>query len=486
MNKRKKHNGIQLELNFNGEEGNRFKEHLDNGDFTVLLEMHAPPGNTKMEDAVEEGAEMEYTVSARTKIFSALAFTDRWSYPDAMDNVEYASLICQQERDRHVLFLSGRMNTLPEILTAASHAENEGFPNIVPVSGRSRKEDTLRLLNSKKVFFSESILSLKALTEKFGDRLHLGAVVNPYQYTVCSSLAQTSKFMKKVACGTSFAIANYGWDLKKLQELRCSLFRRGQTMPLLGGFMMLTPDYAEEICAGKVPGVRLSPDLQAMLRQEAMHSSAQFEAAQLRRLQIHAAGAKFLGCSGLILSHVGNPAQAEIVLRRIEEALEEFSSFQEYLEAYNEYYGRLNMAPYPYQFYAFSDLLKKLYTSELPEIANVEFPEQNLWSKIRMELLEHLCRNAHTLPAKERYFTKKLLASCQTCNFCRLPLTSFVCPERCPKKMANGPCGSVQVDGRCIYTAKECIFAEQIRYAAQKNDFASLEEGIAPQENGNG
>ncbi len=473
--------GIQLELNFNGVEGNRFKEHLDNGNFTVLIEMHSPPGNTKAEDAFEIGSEMEYTVSARTKVFASLAFTDRWSYPDAMDVVEYASTICQQEKDRHILFLSGRNRSLDEIRHAAGHALNEGFRNIVPVSGRSRKEDTLRDLNGRKTFFTESILSLQALNKDRGKNLHLGTVVNPYQYTVCSSLAQTSKFMKKALCGATFAISNYGWDLKKLQELRCSLFRRGLTIPLLGGFMMLTPDYAEEICAGKVPGVRLSPDLQVMLRQEAMHSSAQFEAAQLRRLQIHAAGARFLGCSGIILSHVSTAAQAEILLRRIEEALEEFTCFEEYLEAYNEYYGRLNMAPYPYQFYAFNDLLKKLYTAELPEIASVEFPEQTLFTSLRIELLEKLCGNAHIFPASERLFTKKLLAGCRSCPSCRLPLTSFVCPERCPKKMANGPCGNVQVDGRCIHTEKECIFAEMIRYAAEKNDFAAIEEIIAPQ-----
>ncbi|MBR2364767.1 MAG: methylenetetrahydrofolate reductase C-terminal domain-containing protein [Lentisphaeria bacterium] len=477
----KNHKGIQLELNFNGVEGNRFKEHLDNGNFTVLIEMHSPPGNTKMADAYELGAEMEYTVCARTKVFSALAFTDRWSYQDAMDNIEYASTICQQERDRHVLFLSGRMSRPEKMLDAAGHAKNEGFRNVIPVSGRCRKEDTLRSMNSGKIFFTESVLALRSLKDNFGDFLHLGTVVNPYQYTVCSSMAQTCKFMKKVSAGASFAISNYGWDLKKLQEMRCSLFRRGLTMPLLGGFMMLTPDYAEEICAGKVPGVRLSPDLQVMLRREAMHSTAQFEAAQLRRLQIHAAGAKFLGCSGLVLSHVEKPAQAEILLRRIEEALEEFSSFQEYLEAYNEYYGRLNMAPYPYQFYAFEDLLKKVYTAELPEIANVEFPEESIWAKVRTGLLERLCANAHTLPSTERGLTKKFLASCRSCPSCRLPLTAFVCPERCPRKMANGPCGSVQVDGSCIHTEKECIFAEQIRYAASKNDFACLEEIIAPQ-----
>ena len=287
--------------------------------------------------------------------------------------------------------------------------------------------------------------------------------------------------MKKVSCGASFAIGSYGWDLKKLQELRCSLFRRGRTIPLISGFMMLTADYAEEICAGKVPGVHLSPDLQLMLRQEGMHSAAQFEAAQLRRLQIHAAGAKFLGCSGLILSHVEKPSQAESLLRRIEEALEEFSTFEEWYSAYCEYYGRLDMAPYPYRFYAFEDLLQKLYTAELPDVTTVEFPPETFFSRMKRSLLEKLFADADKLPSSERRLTKKILASCRSCSSCRLPLTGFVCPERCPKKMANGPCGNALADGSCFLTGKECVFAECVRYAAVKNDFTFLEEIIAGQ-----
>ena len=473
--------GIQLELNFNGINGNRFKEHLDNGDFTVLIETHAPPGNIRKEDAGELGAELEYTVSARTKIFSALAFTDRWSYADAMDNVEYASMICPRERDRHVLFLSGKMKTTEELLTAAGHAQNEGFRNIVPVSGKAGKEEPLRNLYSGKTFFTESVLTLQALQEKFGDSLFTGCTVNPFQYTAPAVLAQTAKFMKKVSCGASFAVGSYGWDLKKLQELRCSLFRRGRTIPLISGFMMLTADYAEEICAGKVPGVHLSPDLQLMLRQEGMHSAAQFEAAQLRRLQIHAAGAKFLGCSGIILSHVEKPTQAESLLRRIEEALEEFSTFEEWYSAYCEYYGRLDMAPYPYRFYAFEDLLQKLYTAELPDVTTVEFPQETFFTRMRRSLLEKLFADADKLPSSERRLTKKFLASCRSCSSCRLPHTGFVCPERCPKKMANGPCGNALADGNCFLTGKECIFAECVRYAAVKNDFTFLEEIIARQ-----
>ena len=41
-------NGIQLEMNFDGAMGNRFKEKLDNGNFQVLVEVNAPPAETPL------------------------------------------------------------------------------------------------------------------------------------------------------------------------------------------------------------------------------------------------------------------------------------------------------------------------------------------------------------------------------------------------------------------------------------------------------
>ena len=73
-----KHNvGIQLEMNFDGPKGNRFRNKMNDGVFQVLLEVTPPPDNTPMEDAVARFAEVEYTVSARTDLSAALALVER-------------------------------------------------------------------------------------------------------------------------------------------------------------------------------------------------------------------------------------------------------------------------------------------------------------------------------------------------------------------------------------------------------------------------
>ncbi len=466
--------GIQLEMNFDGAMGNRFKEKLDNGNFQVLVEINAPPSETKLADAVARFSEIEYLVSAKQELNAALTFTDRYAYPDSLDNIQLAAALCRTDRDRHLICVSGRDRTVADLEKILGHAANEGFKNIIAVSGESIKDDSLKQVQSR--LFTESVHILRSIREKFNKNLFAGCAVNPYKYTPCTCFPQYFKLIKKINLGASFMVTQFGWDMLKLQELRWSLFRRSLHIPSIARFLVLTPDKAEEICSGKLPGVHISPDFQAMLRRETMHSMAQFEAAQWRRIQIHAAGARFLGYSGIQIAGLERPDQINIMLNRIKEALNEFAGFEEWRTAYLEYYARLDMAPYPYRFYEFEDLFSKAHPSEMPRMANAEIPPLEDGEKFKLNLARKLFANAGRLPASERYLTKKLLVSCRGCPECRLPSTAFVCPETCPKGMANGPCGASKANGECEHTAKECIYSKRMRIAAQDNDYISLEE----------
>ena len=466
--------GIQLEMNFDGAMGNRFKEKLDNGNFQVLVEVNAPPSETKLADAVTRFSEIEYLVSAKQELNAALTFTDRYAYPEALDNIQFAAALCKTDRDRHLICVSGRDRTVSDLEKILGHAANEGFKNIIAVSGESIKGDSLKQVQSR--LFTESVHTLRSIREKFNKNLFAGCAVNPYKYTPCTCFPQHFKLFKKISLGASFMVTQFGWDMLKLQELRWSLFRRSLHIPSIARFLVLTPDKAEEICSGKLPGVHISPDFQAMLRRETMHSMAQFEAAQWRRIQIHAAGARFLGYSGIQIAGLERPDQINIMLNRIREALNEFAGFEEWRTAYQEYYARLDMAPYPYRFYEFEELFSKAHPSEMPRMANAEIPPLEDGEKFKLNLAHKLFANADRLPASERYLTKKLLVSCRGCPECRLPSTAFVCPETCPKGMANGPCGASKANGECEHTSKECIYSKRMRIAAQNNDYISLEE----------
>ena len=56
-----------------------------------------------------------------------------------------------------------------------------------------------------------------------------------------------------------------------------------------------------------------------------------------------------------------------------------------------------------------------------------------------------------------RRILKKILAGCSGCGNCRLQDTAFICTAKCPKKLANGPCGGVKQNGRCEISSATCI-----------------------------
>ena len=51
------------------------------------------------------------------------------------------------------------------------------------------------------------------------------------------------------------------------------------------------------------------------------------------------------------------------------------------------------------------------------------------------------------------------LFGCQHCGECVLSSTAFVCSQRCPKRLRNGPCGGTGDDGSCeVYPDRKCVW----------------------------
>lgn len=471
--------GIQLEMNFEGPKGNRFRDKMNDGIFQVLLEVMPPPEQVPMEDAVARFAEVEYVVSSRTDLPAALTFNDFSGAPDnRLDTISFASALCKMDRDKHLLCVSGRSRPLSEIQKVLSHAASEGFRNVLVLSGGSIPGDTPA--DARKRHYTESVHILQSIREHFDGILNAGCAFNPFCYVPETSFPQYFKLMKKLTSGASFIVTQPGWDMRKLQELRWYLSTRSMPLPSIARLLMLTPDRTESICSGREPGIHISPDLEAMLRREMTHSINQFEAAQWRRLQIHAAGARLLGYSGIQIAGIDRPEMVTTLFSRISEALAEFKSFEDWLNAYRDYYERLELAPYPYRFYAFEDLLSSAQPPEQPVRSQSEIAPVSDLEMFRYRLASKLLAHADTLPPNEKRLTKKLLVSCRSCRECRLPQMHFICPENCPKGQTNGPCGAVRVDGRCEFGNQECIHARRMRLADHLNDYAAMEECIIP------
>ena len=64
---------------------------------------------------------------------------------------------------------------------------------------------------------------------------------------------------------------------------------------------------------------------------------------------------------------------------------------------------------------------------------------------------------------------------CQRCGECILSHTAFICSQRCPKRLRNGPCGGTGEGGSCeVYPERKCIWYLIYRRARRLKRIALL------------
>ena len=455
---------------------NRFRDSLSNGEFVLLVESSSPSLSNDPIAAGERLAAFEEAVLSVSNVNTALAVTDRYLSLDAWRAVEYANALREENRDRHVIYLSGRNTTGEELRQLSDAAAKSRLFNVVPVSGNCVPGDTLR--ECRKRVFSESVGVIRNLAER-KEPFFLGGTTNPYAYTPFTMMGQYFKLVKKLNAGASFVVAQAGWDMLKLQSLRWYFSGRSLFYPMIARLVLLTPNLVEKILAGEYPGINISPDFQKILEKELRYSLNQFEAAQYRRLELQAAGCRLLGFSGIQLAGAETPGRAKIAAERIGNALREFNSFDSWLEESNSYLARAEMSPFTGSFDLYDHTLRRAYPDEeIPVARDFGEPEITPGEKFRFKLRRFLFPHADRQRAESRRLLKKLFASCRGCSSCRLPKTEFICTEGCPKRLPNGPCGGVKPHGNCEIAPGECVHSRIVRLAHWNGTLPALEDEI--------
>ncbi len=455
---------IQLSMNFNSTGENRFKSLLDGAVFNLMLEVKLPAADADLDSAAARLKPFR-DIAAASQIPCGLAFLDDSTAYPTLNPCAFASALCPDSRDSHLIYVSGNSGSHESIEGLLAQCRLDGFKNIVAVSGKPAQKPSHPLESTR-------ILAINTLGK---DPLFAGCTVNPFKYNITGTMAQYFKLVRKINCGASFIVSQFGWDAKKIQELAWQLDRRSLTQPMLARALMLTPDDVESICAGKIPGIRFSVDFRNALKREMQHSTIQFEAAQWRRLQLHAAGVRFLGCTGLQIGGLTRPEQAEMALKLITESLNELKTFDDWLDAYSDYYSRMDMAPYPHRFYLFDNLLARDADSAHAKNSRRRVPQPSTGEKFRFRLSRFLFGKSSGTGTAEHRLSKRILASCRGCGHCRLDRCAYVCPEHCPRGFADGVCGEPDEAGNCPFNAQECVFARRVRLGLHTQDFYSLE-----------
>jgi len=467
-------NGIQINFDFT-EPKNHFKERLHKGTFFVLFEVNTPSRKRDFKSAAKHARSIEDAAFQIKNIETGLAITDKTESVDSWNVADFATeALSETNKDRHLIFISGKKSSRNHILDMMGRCASAGFRNVVPVSGDGYPNEIANLREKQLCFDSAHTLHL---IKKMEDRnaLYPGCVVNPFKHTPPNLFPQYFKLIKKLNFGSNFIITQIGWDMMKHQELRWYLDSRDFHYPTIARLQLLTPEITEDILAGNRPGIHISRDFKLILEKENQFGYQQFASAQWRRLQLQVAGCRLLGYSGIQLAGIERPEHLLTVCSKIKDALKEFSNFDTWKNAYQDHLARADMAPFAHGFY----LYKNLFSTSNPTNPEVN-PEGVLhchtWDKIHYKICKSMFSQDHLLAPDEHRLTKKIFTSCPTCSYCRLPLTHYICPEICPKGLANGPCGGTKPDTNCELRTKKCIHSKRAETATWLNEIDILEE----------
>ena len=462
-------NEVQMQINLNKSAGNDFRQALRNGEFIFLSEALIPPGEKELAKLGERIVPFAEKMWSFTDLHGGVAVPDH--FDAAWSAADIAAVFPREQRSKNIFFISGSGRSLNSCRDEMTVAANNQAMNIVPVSGNAAP---FTLNECRNRDFTGSVTALETAREN--GNFFTGAVFNPYHYTLGTLQSAFSNLEQKIAAGAEYIIVQAGWDMLQLQALRWYLIKRKLCTPLIARLQLLSPAKVEKIAAGNEPGMRISGEFLRQLEHELRGSRAQFDSAQYRRLEIQIAGCRLMGYSGVLISGVDFPGTAEIIAARVRSALEEFSSFEQWLDEYTRHHGGAEMNNASLSDYRLYDrFIYRDYPIDDPPEEHSGDARLSRWDKISYAIRKWLFAKSGQLPASRDKLLKNLFTGCPGCDQCTLAQNEFVCIAHCPKHLQHGPCGGVQLDGKCEIGDFECPFVKKARIYHWRNIQKNLE-----------
>lgn len=462
-------NDFQLDISLEKSD-NRLKDSLDTGKFIFLTESTPPENARSRDEAVQRIMPLAEVMAKQEDLCGGLALTDLYGSP--WSAVEIATAMPENLRNSNLYNLSGNGRSQEDINAQLNMAANAGVKNLLHLSGNASGL-SIRECRARK--FSGSTTQLEFAAAHPGN-FFSGVQFNPFHYDANTLLAAYNSLAAKITAGAQFIVSQSGWDMLQNQTLAWYMLNRKSYLPLIAHLTFLTPDKAEKIVAGKVPGVRMTPAFAKLLQRELGGSKAQFEAAQYRRLELQSAGCRLMGYSGVQISGVDFPGRAQIVAARIRSALQEFRTFEHWLDEYNSHQAEAEMSSS--RFHLYDRVLRRPYPfDEPPGISDPGDADVSWKEKISFSIKRLFFAKAKQQRPGRDFLLKKLLANCHGCKSCTLPDHQYICIKNCPKQLVNGPCGAVKENGCCEISNNECIFVKKLRISKWRENISCLESG---------
>lgn len=376
-----------------------------------------------------------------------------------------------------VIHFSGKGRDIKDFELFLKQAKTAHIKNLLLLTGDKLKEHEDGKNGALRSRYLESINAVMAAKKQGG--FNIGIAFNPFKYAKAERDAQYLKLHKKIKAGADFIITQLGYDIAALKQAQLFLKQYDYSQKILACVMPLNLARAKFMVKHKVAGIVISPHMLKVLeheKQQGLSNNAYIRCA----LQILIC--KKIGFAGVHLSACHKPEEQILLEQYIDEYRDLELSELELL--WNELWQIKTGDEFKPELAYFSRAVTssariKYQQLHLMHAALFESKVAKGFGRFVFDAPLWKSRTATKALMKTEFLTKHGVVGCESCGQCRLGDTLYICPETCPKGLANGPCGGTSLD-RCEFGDRECIHSVKARLAQAVGQTDILKEKLIP------
>ncbi len=409
-------------------------------------------------------------VVRRDNRLAAFSVTDRVVSDRDPDPVAAAAHLRDASGKQPIVHFSGKGREPDDLLGFLERMRRNELVNLLALTGDRLKEEP----TDRRPRYLESVATI-AMARSAHPDLSIAAAVNPFKYREEDTMAQYLKLGKKVAAGVDFIITQIGYDMLKYEETLFWIDTRNYRVPIVANVMPMSAVRARYIRKHQLAGVTVTDSYLGLLEAEERIFPDKGATRVMRRLALQILGLRYYGYAGVQLTGVHAPEKLAALNAQVVELSDLCSDRTTWNKAWQESLtlpegGRADPAPRnPWYLVNVRnnpsrtrDKVKYVVMDNVHRFMFDRGPLASLLGALMRPVRAHGPAD-RVLERLERAI-KAPLFGCETCGTCRLAVTQYVCPETCPKGLANGACGGT-TENLCEFRDRECVHSKKYRIA---------------------
>lgn len=376
-----------------------------------------------------------------------------------------------------LIHFSGKDRDIQDFDYFLDQAKQRGIQHLLLLTGDKLKQHQYGTGQFERTRYLESVNAVMHAKQKGG--FCIGVAFNPFKYAEAERDAQYFKLHKKIKAGADFIITQLGYDLNALKQAKQFLSQHQYSQQIFACVMPLTLARAKYMVKHHVAGIVITPHMLDVLEQEKQQGLT--ENAYMRcALQVLIC--QHLGFAGVHLSACYKPEDQAVLARYIHQYRD--LSLTECELLWNELWQITTGKEFEPVLTYYS---KRSVPTEIMKYQYLHFMHELMFDSrvglgIGKSVFQHQFWNRKPIAKvllKIEELTKHSVVGCESCGQCRLGETLYICPETCPKGLANGPCGGTSLD-RCEFGDRECIHSVKARLAKVVDQTEILKDKLIP------